>query len=100
MANHAFSFAGGELLSKMGASWFISFFYHEKKDPTELNWQNVSPKSIQSRQSVFKKSTSYHRIWLNEVLKMKSKNIEKPQNKVGLSADKVKKMAEELLLLP
>ncbi|MBO4308939.1 MAG: hypothetical protein J5885_03825 [Clostridia bacterium] len=97
MANHNFSFAGGELLSKMGASWFVSYSYHEKIDPTELNWQNVSPKSIQSRRSVFKRSTSYHHFWLNQVLKMEDTNIEKPQNKVGLSANEVKKMAKKLL---
>ena len=99
MANHDFSFAGGEILRKMGASWFVSFSYHEKIDPTELNWQKVSPKSIKSRQSVFRKSINYHRLWLNEVLKMEDKNIEKPQNKVGLPAKEVKRMAQDLLPL-
>ena len=32
MANHHFSFAGGELLSKIGAAWFVSYAYYDKID--------------------------------------------------------------------
>lgn len=95
MANHAFSFAGGELLSKMGASWFVSYAYYKYIDPTHLNWQNVSPKSCKSRSSNFNRSTIYHNAWLNEVLKMEAKNLSK--NRIGLLAKEVIDMAKELL---
>ena len=33
MGAHNFSFEGGEILTGMGASWFVSYAYYEKVDP-------------------------------------------------------------------
>ena len=38
MASHNFAFEGGEILTGMGASWFVSYAYYEKVDPTHKNW--------------------------------------------------------------
>ena len=30
MASHNFNFAGGDILSKIGATWFVSYTYFER----------------------------------------------------------------------
>ena len=42
MANHNFSFAGGDILSKMGATWFVSYAYYDRVDKNHRNWDRVS----------------------------------------------------------
>ena len=93
MAAHDFNFEGGEILAKMGATWFVSYFYYEKLDKTHDNWSRVS--TIQSRISKFNKGRPYHQIWLKEVISMNPVNLNK--NTIGLDASQTKKMARELL---
>lgn len=93
MANHNFSFAGGDILSKMGAAWFVSYAYYEKIDRTHKSWNLVSTAS--SRASKYKSGVSYHKEWLQEVLVMKDENLNK--NTIGLDARRVKAMASEIL---
>lgn len=38
MAAHNFNFEGGDILTGMGASWFVSYAYYEKIDRTHRNW--------------------------------------------------------------
>ena len=93
MAAHDFNFEGGEILAKMGATWFVSYFYYEKLDKTHDNWSRVS--TIQSRISKYNKGKPYHRIWLKEVISMNPVNLNK--NTIGLEASKTKLMAKALL---
>lgn len=93
MATHSFSFEGGEILSKMGATWFVSYAYYEKIDSLHKNWGVVSTAS--SRIFRYNQGRCYHKAWLEEVTKMNPKNLN--TNTIGLAAVTVKEMAQELL---
>ena len=93
MATHDFSFDGGDILSRMGASWFVSYSYYKYIDNNHINWSLVS--TAQSRISKFNTSKSYHKYWLNQVLIMNPANLSK--NTIGISASQTKSMARELL---
>lgn len=93
MAAHNFNFEGGEILTGMGATWFVSYAYYEKIDRTHRNWDSVS--TAQSRVSKYNKGRPYHKAWLREVLTMNTVNLEK--NTIGLGACQTKAMAKQLL---
>lgn len=93
MAAHNFNFEGGEILTGMGATWFVSYAYFEKIDKKHRNWAKVSTSS--SRYARYIKSRQYHIAWLKEVLAMNPVNLNK--NTIGLDADQTKAMAKELL---
>ena len=93
MKTHDFSFDGGDILSKMGASWFVSYSYYKYIDNNHTNWSRVS--TSQSRISKFNTSKSYHKYWLNQVITMNPANLSK--NTIGISAIQTKSMARELL---
>lgn len=93
MATHCFSFSGGEILTRIGATWFVSYAYYERVDSSHLNWKQVS--TFQSRISAYRSGEEYHRSWLNEVLAMNPSNLNK--NTIGLDAQQIKKMVREIL---
>ena len=93
MASHNFAFEGGEILTGMGASWFVSYAYYEKVDSTHKNWAKVS--TTQSRLSRYNKGRKYHKAWLNEVLVMNPVNLNK--NTIGRDAAQTKSMAKAVL---
>ena len=93
MDAHNFSFARGEILTGMGASWFVSYIYYEKIDRTHKNWDRVS--TTQSRISKYNKGKLHHKDWLKEVIAMNPANLNK--STIGLSAEQTKSMAKELL---
>ena len=79
MANHNFSFAGGDILSKMGATWFVSYTYYDRVDKNHRNWDRVS--TAASRTSRYIAGIPYHKEWLQEVLVMNDKKLN--TNKLG-----------------
>jgi hypothetical protein len=89
---HVFNFDGGEELTTMGATWFVSYSYHKKIDKNHVDWRYVL---WERRASVFERTGKYHKYWLKQVLNMADGNLEK--NQMGLSANDVKRMAKELL---
>ena len=93
MATHDFSFSGGKILSRMGATWFVSYAYYETIDKFHMDWKKVS--TVQSRISKYHSGKEYHKVWLNEVLAMNPANLSK--NTIGLDAQQVKMMAREIL---
>ena len=93
MSAHNFPFEGGEILTGMGASWFVSYAYYEKVDPTHRNWAKVS--TTQPRISKYNKGRPYHKVWLQEVLTMNPTNLNK--NTIGLEAEQTKAMAKAIL---
>lgn len=93
MAAHNFTFEGGEILTGMGASWFVSYAYYEKIDRNHKNWARVS--TTQPRLSKYNKGKPYHKIWLKEVISMNPANLNK--NTIGLDAAQTKAMTRELL---
>ena len=88
-----FNFEGGEYLTTMGASWFVSYAYYLHIDRNHKNWQRVD--TYINRSNVFRLTNSYHKFWLEKVLEMSELNLSK--NKLGLNGFLVKKMAKELL---
>ena len=93
MHAHGFSFSGGEILTRIGATWFVSYAYYERVDPSHMNWKQVS--TFQSRISAYRSAGEYHKVWLNEVLAMNPLSLNK--NTIGLDAQQIKKMSQEIL---
>jgi len=93
MARHTFNFEGGDELTTMGASWFVSYSFYYYKDKSHKNWQNIT--TYPSRINVFNRTKNLHEVWFERILEMNNSNLDK--NEIGLSADKVKEMAKILL---
>jgi len=95
MKGHEFSFPGGDQLTGMGATWFVSYCYYKNKDRSHVNWKNVT--TAKDRISRFERSKEYHLSWLEEVLKMNDKNLAKAIATMRLTPEQTKRMARELL---
>ena len=93
MTQHCFNFEGGEYLTTIGASWFTSYAYYIHIDKTHKNWNLVS--TYNSRISVFTRTVSYHKFWLNQILEMSENKLRK--NTILLTPSQIKSMAEEIL---
>lgn len=93
MANHDFPFEGGDILKKMGATWFVSYACHDHCDKSHMNWDKVRTSGM--RISYYNRSKQYHEQWLQHVLTMNDANLSK--NTIGLTPCETKKMAKELL---
>ncbi|QEJ99089.1 hypothetical protein [Treponema phagedenis] len=90
---HVFSFEGGEYLSSMGASWFVSYAYYDKVDKSQIKWQAVD--TVDQRISLYKRTDKYHIKWLEEVCNMQDDKLN--TNTLGLDANEIKIMVQELL---
>ena len=96
MAGHDYNFDGGEILSRIGAAWFVSYAYYNIVDKTHTDWNcNITKNSLNSRKSKYNNSTFYHKEWLLEVLKMEQ--LDKHPNAVGLCSTEIKDMARKIL---
>ena len=91
--SHAFAFYGGQYLNKIAASWFVSYAYHLHVDAAHTNWNRIS--TIRERISMFNRTFSYHRYWLDKVMMMDDRKLD--QNEIGLAAIEVKKMAKAVM---
>jgi len=89
---HNFNFDGGEYLTTMGATWFVSYSYHLKYKE-HMNWKK--PKTHKGRISVFNRTNKYHKFWLQQVVNMDNDRLN--TNKLDLDAEQVKQMAKTLL---
>lgn len=95
MPRSNFSFPHGEELTKIGASWFVSYMYYEKKDVAHKNWENVS--AISSRKSRYNRCRRFHKEWLQRIIGMEPKRLDR--NYIELTGAEIIEMAKELLLL-
>lgn len=87
--NHDFNFSGGDILTKIGASWFASYWnYSVKGNKTELRWKNYKTSNL--RIAKFKKSYEYHSCWREQILKMDDSKLS--NNKLGIKGAEVKKL--------
>ena len=93
MATHNFNFEGGEILTGIGATWFVSYAYYENIDKKHRNWAKVS--TYASRYARYTRSRQHHKAWLKEVLAMNPANLNK--NTIDLDAAQTQAMASELL---
>jgi len=86
---HTFSFEGGEQLTTIGATFFVSYLYHHHVDPSHDNWASIKTK--ESRVSTINRTENYHRIWLNHIISMSEAKLSR--NTIGLDGKIVKEMA-------
>lgn len=86
---HAFAFEGGQQLTTIGATFFVSYLYHRHVDSTHRNWDSI--KTQKPRISTINNSESYHQGWLNYIGSMSDANLNR--NTLGLDGATVKKMA-------
>lgn len=91
--SHPFNFDGGEELSHMGATWFVSYAYFCYIDRKHFNWTNI--KTVDSRKSIYETTKQYHKFWLSQILLMEESRLN--TNKIGISAVEIKKMAKQVL---
>lgn len=89
---HAFLFEGGEYLTTMSASWFVSYLWYDLIDKNHDYWKAVS--TYKNRISVYNKTKKYRKIWLSYIIEMKTDNLNK--NSIGLSGEIIKHMAKDL----
>jgi hypothetical protein len=92
-ARHVFSFENGDILTTMGASWFVSYSYYLCVDGGHTNWQHVS--TYRNRMRTFDWSKKYHHFFFSKIAEMKEDNLSK--NTLGLKGHEIKQMAKELL---
>jgi len=93
MARHIFNFDGGEDLTTMGASWFISYAYYFYIDKSHMNWKKVS--TYQLRINVFNRTINYHKYWFKQIRSMKDCNLNK--NTIELDSIKIKELIKKLM---
>ena len=93
MSKHYFNFDGGYLLSKMSASWFISYYYFNHIDKDEKSWQTIS--TFDKRISVYNNSQDYHKYWIEKISKMNVKKLN--TNTIGLTGSQIINMTNKIL---
>lgn len=94
MANaHPFNFLGGLELSRMGATWFVSYAYYKHIDSNHDNWNRV--KTSYNRANLFHSTTRYHEFWLQQILLMDIGRLN--TNTIGIDGYDTKRMAREIL---
>ncbi|WP_305846009.1 hypothetical protein [Photobacterium kishitanii] len=86
---HTFSFEGGDKLTTIGATFFVSYLYHRHVDLTHKNWASI--KTQRSRISTINSSDNYHRVWLTHIGSMSEANLNR--NTIGLEGSTIKIMA-------
>lgn len=88
-----YTFEGGDRLTKIGVAWFVSYAYYEHINKKHNRWKKVA--TIQERWSIYNKSRQYHKDWLHMIKSMKPGQLNR--NAIGLSADEIILMANEIL---
>ena len=91
--SHPFNFDGGEELSQMGATWFVSYAYFCHIDQKHFNWTKI--KTVDLRKSIYETTKQYHKFWLLQILLMEESRLN--TNKIEINAIETKKMAKQLL---
>ena len=88
---HDYNFNGGNLLRRIGASYYVCYLYGINIDPSETRWQQMKTKDF--RNKLIAKHTKYCSPWLEEISKMEKVET----NLMGLTVCEVHKYAEVLL---
>ena len=93
MKDHSFNFEGGDILRKIGASWFVSYSYYMYCDKHQKNWENTA--SLNLRLSYYKQGKSFHYQWLKYAVTMSASKLN--GNRLGLSGEEIIEMAKKVL---
>ena len=122
---HPFNCFCGKELSRMSASWFVSYCFYDFVSRDHLNWslvghqsrlavynrtrlcvvelvsgQEIYLDSIEERNSflqVHQEYESVHRYWLKKILRMNANRLNK--NSIELRATQIYQLARQCLLL-
>lgn len=89
---HVFSFDGGDKLTTIGATFFVSYLYYLYVDTTHRNWASI--KTQHSRISAINHSEAYYRPWLSHIQNMSDANLNR--NTLGLEGPAIKAMAQAI----
>lgn len=90
MSSRDFKFDKTGMLRHIGASFYATYLYSLNIDDNEKRWISVSTKW---RLKHIPQTKKYVRKWLNEILKMRNLH----RNRMGISANEIKKFAQNLL---
>ena len=93
MPRSYYKFAGGKQLTRIGASWFVSYMYCKLENPAHLNWEKVS--NPLERASKCVKNSAYHKVWIGEIVSMNPNRLK--NNNLGLTGTDIISMAKVLL---
>jgi len=93
MSSHPFKFDGGSELADIGATWFVSYKYHNFCDKLHLNYIKID--SLERRINIFNKTSHYHKYWLEKILGMNNNRLN--TNEIGVNARDTKNMANCIL---
>lgn len=81
-------------LKRMGASWFVSYSYYKKIDPSHRNWEkNDTNDTI--RIPAYNRTVLNHKNFLLEILKKSDDMLSR--NTLGLDGKVIKIMAHKIL---
>ncbi|MBE6663820.1 MAG: hypothetical protein E7602_04890 [Ruminococcaceae bacterium] len=94
MKNHDYNFSGGNHLRRIGATYYVCYLHSLNKDSNEKRWQKIKTKD--QRNKVIIKHSSFCKLWLTEISKMKKVST----NSMGLTVSEVNNYADELLKIP
>ena len=93
MAQHSFSFEYGDILSKIGATWYTSYSYCKHCDPCHESFKKV--KTWQSRASQYKSNIKLEKYFIMQIATMSAEKLS--TNTLGLNGIEVLRMAREVL---
>ncbi|MET0016469.1 hypothetical protein [Oscillibacter sp.] len=93
MSNHDFNFEHGEILGRIGASWYVSYAYNKYYDPSHDNFKRVG--SWKSRASNYNSSLELEKYFMEQIVAMSSEKLS--TNRIGLSGNEVLQMARVVL---
>lgn len=90
---------GGQKLSYIGASFFISYLYYLKEDSTHKAWDNLkNEKSKKYRINSINRNKDYYKDWVTYII-----NVRTPspliRNTIGLTDAEIVDMAKKLVHL-
>ncbi len=91
---HTFNFSGGDSLTTIGASWFVSYMYYELIDKNHKEWEKLKT-AKKSRIPSYNRTREYHKMWLEEVMNMNLNRLK--SNTMKIPPEEIKRMAGELL---
>lgn len=96
--NHGFNCEAGDILSKISASFLVSYLYCKKIDETHDAWKKyeLTDKSFSSRISKINNNEEHQKAWLEHIA-LKCSEARLNRNTIGLTGAQVKEMAKELL---
>ena len=94
MANHDFGFEHGEILGRIGATWYASYAYHRHCDPSHNNFTFVG--TWKSRASNYKGHLELEKYLMEKISEMTPQRL--ATNTIGLSGEEVLRMAREVLV--